>query len=79
MSKQKSNFSGNYDYDNLADIENGYPELDAVEKVRRIVENEKAKQDAVKYAQQKNEVLRRNRANKPKFPTDEQSKSWRGW
>lgn len=77
--QQQSNFSSSYDYDNLADIKNGFPELNAVEKVRRITENELARQSAIEHARRKNELLRRNRANKPQFPTDKQSESWRGW
>ena len=77
--QQQSNFSSSYDYDNLTDLENGFPELDSVSKVRRVTENELARQSAVEPAKKLNELWQRNRANKPKFPTDKQGENWRGW
>ena len=44
-----------------ADIEGCYPEYNPVERVRRIVENEKAKLDATDYAAKVNANIRRNR------------------
>lgn len=60
------NFSGGYvdgnpEFSFLNDEIDNYPQLDGVQKVRRIVENERAKQDAVSYADAKNAVVRRNR------------------
>lgn len=55
----ESNFGFNHDI--LGDLENAYPPLDKVGEVRRIVENEKARLDAMAHIEQKNSILRRNR------------------
>ena len=56
--------TGNESFDFLNDERNCFPELDGVQKVRRIVENERAKLDAKQYAERKNAVIRRNRERK---------------
>jgi hypothetical protein len=48
------------------DEASGYPQYDGVQKVRRVVEDARAKQDAVAYADARNKVIRagRERAKK---------------
>ena len=52
---------GNPDNAFFDDEANGYQPLDAVQKVRRIVENERARQDAIAYAESRNKTIRAGR------------------
>jgi hypothetical protein len=58
--------SGNPDNAFFDDEANGYPQYDGVQKVRRIVEDARAKSDAVAYAEARNKAIRagRERAKK---------------
>jgi hypothetical protein len=74
--EKKSNFAsfafaatediGNPENAFFDDEANGYPPYDALQKVRRIVEDARAKSDAVTYAETRNKVIRvgRERARK---------------
>jgi hypothetical protein len=72
--------NGNDKADFSLDEANCYPAYDGLQKVRRVVEDAKAKSDALKYAEARNKVIRagRERAkrwlSKPFFYNQHESK-----